>query len=723
MESIYKSYSIEQLQELLSRFIISSWSYSKVRTFARNQAAFEFTYIYGGLSKISATTIAGQGYHAAKKAYWIAKQQGRTLELAEMESIAFEEIDATPANKWKLSKTMPTIEESKEKAYKTVSALLRNFISEKATYEDDIEEVLAVELELQEFVTVNGVDIPLPCKVIIDLIVKTKAGKIAIVDHKSKSSFTPEVEIVLVIAKQAITYTLVYEASENRHVDEVWFVENKYSQNKDKSPQLIKYVVPMDADTRALYEAKLYEPLKCMIEAVSNPDHVYIANDDDNFVDQAELNDFWARLQISEISEFNLEESKADLIRKRIKKIRDSNPASVSPNVIKKFKENASKFIQYDMSSMDLTPAEKIEHVLRTFGIQVRVARQFDGYSSATFLLDIGAGVKVGSIPSRRLDIANALDVENVRIAPELKVYEGKAYVSLDFKKKREGTLSFNPSALVGRRIPMGVDNFGEVIVWDWDNPNTPHALVCGSTGSGKSVWVRNVIECAVLTNANRIVILDPKNEFPHLAGGTIEVYRDIEDIEAAMQLLVEHMGDLVKGGRQESVIVIFDEFADAVANSRKGKELDIIESVQVGTYAPKKDPIFGFPMKPEQKYAMRKTGEHKSLEENMRILAQKGRSVGFRIVSAMQRADTKVITGTSKVNFPVQICFRVLKEIDSKVVLDEAGAEGLAGSGDGLIKSPEYNGTVRFQCYYLDPKLPIMAHHDAEVNATIVTA
>jgi S-DNA-T family DNA segregation ATPase FtsK/SpoIIIE len=710
MESIYKSYDLDQLQELFSRFIISSWSYSKVRTFARNQAAFEMTYIYGGFSKTSATTIAGQGYHKAKQAYWNAKKEGRVIDLVEMEAVAFAEIDETPANKWKLSKTMPTIEESKEKAYKTVSALLRNFLSEKATYEDDIAEVLAVELVLQAWVTVNGVDIPLPCKAVIDLVVLTKDGKIAIVDHKSKQAFTPDAEIALSIGKQAITYTLVYESEFDKPVDEVWFVENKYSLNKDKMPQLNKYVIPMDQDTRALYEAKLYEPLKCMIEAVSNPDHVYIANDDDNFVDQAELNDFWARLQISEISEFNLEESKADLIRKRVKKIRDSAAVSVSPSVIKKYQQNASKFITYDLSSKDMTPSEKIEHVLRTFGTQVRVAHQFNGFSSTTFLLEIGAGVKISSIYGRRLDIANALDVENVRIAPELKVHEGKSYISIDFKKKREGRLDFDRNALVGRRIPMGVDNFGNVIVWDWDNPNTPHALVCGGTGSGKSVWVRNVIECAVLTNADRIVILDPKNEFPHLAGESIEVYKEIEDIEAAMQLLVDHMNNLVSHGQQENIVVIFDEFADSVLNSRSGNELKVYEMQCVGMST-----------KGRPKMQRVCTGTLNSLEENMRILAQKGRSVGYRIVSAMQRADTKVITGTSKVNFPVQICFRVSKQIDSEVVLDEAGAEGLAGYGDGLIKSPEYNDTVRFQSYFLDPKRPIMAHYDAEVNATIV--
>jgi len=689
MESIYKSYDIDQMQELLSRFIISSWSYSKVSTFARNEKAFEMNYVYGMYNKSSATTIAGKAYHKALQLYFIAKMEGREVDLVEMEAAALAEIDETAANTWKLSKTMPTIEESKEKAYKTVAALLRNFLAEKATYEDDIQQVLAVEQVCEDFVTVNGVDMPLPCKAIIDLIVLTKSGKVAIVDHKSKQSFTPDDELALAIGDQAITYVLVYEAMIGATVDEVWFVENKFSQNKDKAPQLNKYVVSLDEDTRRLYEAKLYEPLKRMIEAVSNPDYVYLINNSDNYVDRAELYDFWARTMICEVEDFNVEDAKKELVAKRLKKIRDASTASITPSVIKRFKENASKFITYDLSNKDMTPSEKIEHVLRTFGIQVRVAHQFNGYSSATFLLEIGAGVKIASLYSRRLDIANALDVENVRIAPELKVHEGKAYVSIDFKKKREGTLYFDRRALVGRRIPLGVDNFGNIIVWDQDNPNTPHVLICGGTGSGKSVCVRNIIEYSLLADADRIVILDPKHEFGHLSNNTIEVYNQIEDIEAAMQLLVEHMNNMVSRGATEKIVVIFDEFADAVAQSTKGKMLQLLKQ--------------------------------KSLEENMRILAQKGRSVGFRIVSAMQRASTKIITGDAKVNFPVQICFRVQKEVDSKVVLDEGGAEGLAGYGDGLIKSPEYQETVRFQSYYYDPAKVITAHHDHEVNATII--
>ena len=140
--------------------------------------------------------------------------------------------------------------------------------------------------------------------------------------------------------------------------------------------------------------------------------------------------------------------------------------------------------------------------------------------------------------------------------------------------------------------------------------------------------------------------------------------------------------------------LVIFDEFADAVSAAKSGPELDIKEMVVVGT---KKGP-FGLPVPKEE---LRVTGRLKSLEENLKILLQKGRSLGFRIIAATQRASTKVITGDAKVNFPVQVCFRVPKEVDSKVVLDEIGAESLNGRGDGLIKSPEYLDTVRFQGFY----------------------
>lgn len=691
MSSIYKSYSIEELEELQSQFLVSNWSYSKVTAFARNEKAYECNYIYGIYSKKSATTVAGQAYHEALQYYWENKQAGKTLDLVELEAAAFAYIDQLPGNQWKIQKTTPTVEDCQKKAYTTVSALLRNFYGELSVYESDLKEIIGVEISGTEFLTINGVDIPLPCSFKIDLAIRTKDDKVIIIDHKSKNVYTDDEEVALSIGEQAITYVKAFEEKTGLTVDEVWFVENKYSKNKDGGAQLNCFKVQIDDNTRRLYEALLYEPLKRMVEAVSNPDYTYLINPSDNFVDRAELYDFWCRTMICEVEDFNVEESKKELVSKRLKKIRDASIQTVSPSVIKNFKENASQFIQYDLSNKNMTPAEKIEHVLRSFGTIVNVAHQFEGYSSNTYLLDVSAGVKINSIFSRRLDIANALDVANVRISNEMVVHQGKSFVGVEFGKKREQDLLFDPSELVGLRLPLGKDNFGNTIAWDLESHSTTNVLVCGAVGSGKSVLVQTTIEYAKQAGIQNIIIFDPKFEFTRYNfDSNIIVVNEILEIEEQMLKLVDYMNDLVKKGKKETTLVIFDEFADAVANSRKGSELKQYKQVFDGFYANGS---------PKQKREC--VGELAPLEENLRILLQKGRSSGFRVMAATQRASVKVITGDAKVNFPVQICFRVPKEADSRVVLDEPGAESLAGMGDGLIKSPEYKETVRFQAFY----------------------
>jgi len=241
--------------------------------------------------------------------------------------------------------------------------------------------------------------------------------------------------------------------------------------------------------------------------------------------------------------------------------------------------------------------------------------------------------------------------------------------------------------------IGLGVDNYQQTVYWDIENHSAPHMLVCGATGSGKSVFLRSTIEYALLGGVSEIYIFDPKHEFLKYSSiSGVTVVNDISDIELQIMLLVEEMEKRVKSHSTKKTLIIFDEFADAVANSRKGNELNNYGEEIIGFYksgAPKTKRVV--------------KSVDKSLEENLRILLQKGRSSGFRIISATQRASTKVITGDAKVNFPVQVCFRVPKDIDSMVVIDEPGAESLNGRGDGLIKSPEYMNVVRFQAFYKD--------------------
>ena len=700
--SIFKTYSQEQIENHLSNFLVNNWSYSSASAFARNQKSYEMQYIYGYRSKSSATTIAGQAYHKAIEMYFAMLKQGEELpDLITLEQIAFDYIEEVDPRDWKLQKTTPFVADCIKKASETVSDLLKNFLKDITVYTDDIEEVIDVEYFGKNiFVTLNGVDIPLPMSFRCDLVVKTKSGKHAVIDHKSKGTYTNDADIKLASGKQAITYALGYEEAKGIKIDEVWFVENKYSQNRDKSPQLVKFIIDVsDINERRYFEAMLYENVRGLIVAVNDPDYVYLMNDSDNLSDLAEIYEFWNKTLISEVEDFNIDPDKKALLSKRLKKIKDTGIKSINPNVIKQMRKNAAEFIQYDYSTKDMTQQEKIEHVLRTFGIVIKVEYFFDGYSSNTYLLSVQAGTKISQIQNKKLEIANALDVSGVRIADNLRVHEGKAYVALEVSKKREKDLLFNKKHLVGLKIPVGMDNLNNVVCWDLENHSTPHMLVCGSTGSGKSVALRSIIEYAKLSGVNQIIILDPKFEFCRMdiKGKGIQIISEILDIEMALEELVVEMNERVKENRENKTLIIFDEFADAQAQGRKGKELDIMEMVEVGQMKVKT--LLGEKLEPKMK--LQKTGTKNTLEENLRILLQKGRSVGFRIVAATQRASAKIITGDAKANFPCQMCFRVPKEIDSRVVLDEAGAESLAGGGDFLFKSPEYMETVRGQAFY----------------------
>lgn len=670
--SIYNTYSPEQIENHLSQFLVNSWSYSAVSTFSRNQKAYEMQSVYGYRSKSSATTVAGNAYHSALQQYFNEMQlKMKISELVHLEKIAYNYIEEMDPRDWKLQKTTPTVGDCISDACSTASKLLQNFLKDISVYIDEIDEILDVEhYGKGVFVTINGVDIPLPLYYKMDLVFKSKSGKIIIVDHKSKQTYTPEADIKLAHGKQAITYVKGYETEMGIKVDEVWFIENKFSQNRDKAPQLIKYCLDMSTeDVRRYYEALLYEGLRALVMAVNDPDYVYIMNDSDNFIDMAEIYEFWAKTLMSDVEDFaGIDPSKTEMITKRLKKIKDTGIKTINPSVIKKFRQNAAEFIQYDYSNKDMTQEEKIEHSLRRFAIIVKVAKIFDGYSSNTYLLQIDAGTKIGNIASHKLDIANALDVSSVRISTSLTVWEGKSHLAIEVSKKRERDLIFNKKDLVDYKIPIGRNNLEEIIHWDLNNHSTPHALVCGATGSGKSVALKSIIEYMKLAKIRDITILDPKYEFAQMNIPGVKVISEIYDIEMFLRDAVDDMNERVRSGAKHPFrAIIFDEFADAQAQARKGKEL----------------------------------GSDKSLEENLRILLQKGRSASIRIIAATQRASVKVITGDAKVNFPIQICFRVPKEIDSKVVIDEGGAESLAGAGDGLIRSPEYPELVRFQAYY----------------------
>jgi DNA segregation ATPase FtsK/SpoIIIE-like protein len=217
-----------------------------------------------------------------------------------------------------------------------------------------------------------------------------------------------------------------------------------------------------------------------------------------------------------------------------------------------------------------------------------------------------------------KLDIANALNVASIRIQNQLFVYKGQSYLAIEAPKKRTADLFWDAKYLVDKKLPLGLDNFQQPVVWDLNNHSTPHMLVCGATGSGKSVSIISTLEYAIKADVKDIVIFDPKFEFTHYTkNSNIEVYNEIDDIETMMELMVEEMNNRIKSGTTTKKLVIFDEFADALSQSKKGKELDIYEEVQDGFYRMSEKAMLAG-VKPQPKMKRKKVGRKNSLEENL---------------------------------------------------------------------------------------------------------
>jgi len=665
--------------------LIDHWSHSMVQTYQRNPLAFCRSYIAQIKDwKSSPSSLIGTGYDEALQAFFAMFEAGRTITLEEMVQTGMEVVYNTPPNRIKLGANTPTVDSVFQAVAKKLPFVLKSFLEEVDSYTSDMCEILFVNKRFREDVTLNGVEIPIPCVFVPDLVYRKNNGRLAVLDHKAVYAYTQEDAVIYKYAGQATTYLVGIEKRLGESVEEFNFFENKTTLNSSGAnrgmAQIRKIPIPLNAENRRMYEAMLYEGVREVYNAAKDPDKVYLANPNDMFIqgeEQAELLNFWIAWQTQEIQDINpaISDEKAALLGKRKRKIMDSSIANIAPEVIRKFKSEANRFINYS-SMEDMTPSQRIESRLMTLGLPVQIAHCLSGYSSETYLMELQNGRRISDIFKFKLDIANALNLESIRIGQKLSIYEGRSFVSVDANRdpSERKPLYWDESNLDKGtlKIPMGFDNFGEKVIWDMANPSTPHMLVCGATGSGKSVHIRSIMESVETLGGWDIEIFDPKYEFRRMNS-----INEIAAIEARMERLVVEMNQAVESGMDElKKLIVFDEFADALAQARKGKELNTYDRQG------------------------KVNGRHKSLEENLKLLLQKGRSCGIRIIAATQRASVKVITGDAKANFPVQICFRVPKAIDSRVVLDEDGAESLSGKGDGLFRSPEYNDTVRFQSF-----------------------
>jgi S-DNA-T family DNA segregation ATPase FtsK/SpoIIIE len=334
-----------------------------------------------------------------------------------------------------------------------------------------------------------------------------------------------------------------------------------------------------------------------------------------------------------------------------------------------------------------------IKKTLENFDIPVEMAEINIGPTVTQYTLKPAEGVKLSKITALSNDLALALASHPLRIEAPI---PGKSLVGIEVPNKVRAQVRLrnlmensifqkSPSHLT---IVLGKDVSGNPVYTDLGR--MPHLLVAGSTGTGKTIFLNNLILSLIFRNSPeilRFILIDPKrvefpiyNELPHLLApviydatktvnalkwliGEMERRFDVLSEAKARDIIIYNKEMIEKGEIMPYIVLIVDELADLMA--AKGKE------VEVGIVR----------------------------------LAQMARAVGIHLVVATQRPSVEVITGLIKANITSRITFQVASQVDSRTVLDMAGAEKLLGLGDLLYLSAEIGKPKRIQASYVSEK------------------
>ncbi|OJW23462.1 MAG: cell division protein FtsK [Planctomycetales bacterium 71-10] len=353
-----------------------------------------------------------------------------------------------------------------------------------------------------------------------------------------------------------------------------------------------------------------------------------------------------------------------------------------------------------------------LERTLLDFGYQVRVVQIDTGPVITQFEIELEAGLRVSRVAGLSDDLAIALAVPTVRIVAPI---PGKSTVGIEVPNERRTMVRISEviadtEAMRSKtRIPLflGKDVKGAPMVFDM--ADMPHLLIAGRTGTGKSVCLNAMITSILMTRSPdevKMIMIDPKmvelsqfKKIPHLMTPVVTDMKKAESILSwACDKMDERYGFMARAGVRH--ISLYNQLgADEIL--RRIAPEDEEEAKRIPTYMP-----YIVIVADEMADLMMTAG--KEVEQHIVRLAQKSRAVGMHLILATQRPTVDVITGLIKGNMPARIAFQVTSRNDSRVVLDEMGADKLLGNGDMLFLVPGTSQLVRAQGTYVS---------DAELN------
>jgi S-DNA-T family DNA segregation ATPase FtsK/SpoIIIE len=332
--------------------------------------------------------------------------------------------------------------------------------------------------------------------------------------------------------------------------------------------------------------------------------------------------------------------------------------------------------------------AERVVDAFKAFGLAVEAGDVIEAPQITRVKVKPAAGVKVASLANRAEDLQVSLALDEPPF-----IRAGRGFVVIDLPRADRQTIMLLDALKRGlmktskspMAFPVGVGIEGEPILSDFCDSNTCHILVAGTSGSGKSEWLKTLV--ASLTSRSppehlRLALVDPKvltfssiSDSAYLwrpvatdLGSALGILRDaISEMDKRYNLLAKEglvsLHDRFKERRADVpfLVLVFDEFADLILTGRN---------------------------------------EKKEFEDMVARLAGKGRAAGIHLVLATQRPDRTVVTGLIKSNLPMKVCLRVSNSTNSQIVIGEPGAESLLGKGDLLCDLGR--GIARAQSYFI---------------------
>jgi S-DNA-T family DNA segregation ATPase FtsK/SpoIIIE len=351
--------------------------------------------------------------------------------------------------------------------------------------------------------------------------------------------------------------------------------------------------------------------------------------------------------------------------------------------------------------------AQSLEELLEEFGVNANVVNAEPGPAITMYELELAPGVKVSQISTLANDMARALGSGTVRVVAPL---AGKHTIGIEVPNSQRETVRLKDLFQKGAakaakmQIPLflGKSSSGEALVSDL--AAMPHMLIAGTTGSGKSVCINSIITSVLLTRRPdevKLILIDPKmvemamyESIPHLMCPIVTEMRRAEQIlEWAMQKMDERY-ELLAEAQVRNIasynLLSHEELMQRFNPSSPDEEAKI----------PKKLPHIVVIIDELADLMMTSA---KEVESYIVRIAQKSRAIGIHLVLATQRPQATVVTGLIKSNMPSRIAFRVAARMDSRIILDQNGAETLLGQGDMLFLKPGTSELVRSQGAFLD--------------------